>query len=138
MSTNTSPIVTKEQFDAAVASINQESPDHVLVLNSSANDIKCTEELLGTKEGTVPNTVLRFVKGEECCPNCGRHFSVLDLFKAALEIHSKEFLNGIIFGKEYYNISYDRDDKEKAPTCSDFGKKGIGAASYYTGPYSCH
>lgn len=129
-------IVTKEEFDAAVAAMHRESPDQVLVLTSPAADVRRTEELLGIKEGTMPNTILKFAKGEECCPNCHRNFNVLDLIKSALEVHSKEFLTGKIFGNDYVMTDY-VDAKEKAPTCYDCDTKGIGAGGYNCQRYVC-
>ena len=139
MPVDPSNIVTKEHHDAVIADLIKESPDHVVLLESPASDIRRAEELLAIKEGTLPNTICRFSKGEERCPNCGRNLSVLDLIKTALEVHSKEFLNDIIFGNEYIQTRYTRD-MEKAPTCYDCGKKGLGPLSYGQdqGRYSCY
>ena len=126
------PVVTKEQHDASVAEILKESPDYVLLRESPASDVKRTEELLEIKEGILPNFICRFRKGEEHCPHCDRHYNVLDLIKTALQSHSKEFLNNVIFGDEYT-----RGDGGQIPTCYDCGKKGPGPIFYATSSYHC-
>jgi hypothetical protein len=132
MPVDPSKIVTKEQFDASVAEMLKESPDHVLLLESPPSDVKRTEELLDIKEGTLPNFALRFKKGQERCIKCGRHFSVLDLIKTALQSHSREFLNEVIFAEEY-----SLNGEGQTPVCFDCGEPGPGPGRYKTRTYSC-
>ncbi|KAM3506496.1 hypothetical protein MY11210_007537 [Beauveria gryllotalpidicola] len=101
--------ITKEEHDAWVAKIREESPDYVVLRESPPKDIQCTEELLGIKQGTLDDFDLRFKKGGERCTKCGRHFNVLDLFNTALKIHSKEFLLGVL-----NDTSYTHSDNARA------------------------
>ncbi|KIW88793.1 uncharacterized protein Z519_10840 [Cladophialophora bantiana CBS 173.52] len=92
-------IVSKEQFDAAKAELLKESPDHVLLLKTPADDARPTEELLGIEKGNLPDFTCRFVKGSEHCSQCSRHYSFLDFVKAGLQTHDQEFLRDAIFGR---------------------------------------
>jgi len=128
-----SKTITKEQHDAWVAKILEESPDHVILRESPANDVKRTEELLGVKEGTLPNFNLRFAKGGELCTKCGRHFSVLDLFNTALKVHSKEFLVGVLNDTEFTH-----SDSARIPNCYECGELGTSHTQYSGYKYSCY
>lgn len=128
-----SKTITKEQHDDWVAKILEESPDHVILRESPANDVKRTEELLGIKEGTLPKFNLRFAKGGELCTKCGRHFSVLDLFNTALEVHSKEFLVGVLNDTEFTH-----SDTARFPNCYECGEIGTRPTNYSSTRYSCY
>lgn len=132
MPVDPSKIVTKEEFDAATEKTFKESPDHVLVLAPPPEDVKRTEELLNIKEGTLPNFTLRFKKGQECCTKCGHHFSVLDLMKTALQVHSEEFLHEVIFAEEYSLTT-----EGQTPACFDCGTPDPGPITYRHPTYAC-
>lgn len=124
--------ITKEEHDAWVAKIRQESPDYVVLRESPPKDIQSTEELLGIKEGTLDDFDLRFKKGGEQCTQCGRHFNVLDLFNTALKIHSKEFLLGVL-----NDTNYTHSDNARAVYCYECGKLGPEPLNYSSTRYSC-
>ncbi|KAK2590524.1 hypothetical protein QQS21_011791 [Conoideocrella luteorostrata] len=127
-----STTITKEEHDVWVAKIHEESPDHVVLREFPLEDVKRTEELIGVQEGALGDFTLRFAKGGELCANCGRQFTVLDLFNTALQVHSKEFLARVIDDNKYSHT-----DNSRAPNCYKCGTPGPNPPSYSNKKYSC-
>ncbi|KAJ8127644.1 hypothetical protein O1611_g5992 [Lasiodiplodia mahajangana] len=90
--------LTKDQFEAKAAEIIKESSIHTLV-EMSDEEARLTEELLDIEKGTLPKVTCRFEKGKEHCPNCGRHYSILDKAKTGLGAHGKKFMADTLLGK---------------------------------------
>ncbi|KAI1276479.1 hypothetical protein F5Y07DRAFT_408408 [Xylaria sp. FL0933] len=131
---NPKKIVTKEQFDAKIAELRKDSPDHVLLPETPADDARLMEELLEIEKGTLPNFSCRFVKGAESCHKCGRHYSILDMAKTGLRFHSKQFLNDTIFGK---HGGYVYNNVVQFHFCYDCGEKAVAAMAYWCPIYGC-
>lgn len=123
-------IITREEHDAEKARILEESPDHIILHEYPASDIKRTEEILGVEEGTFPPITIRFAKGDELCSNCGRHFTVLDLVNTAIKPHGKEFLIEVIFGDQIT-----RGEGGQTLTCYQCGQRAGGPMAYC---HTCH
>jgi hypothetical protein len=123
-------VVSKEEFDAGREEFRKESPDYVHVLTTPAADQKAIEELLGIDEGTFPPFICRFAKGAERCGGCGRHFSMLDFIKSGLQVHSKEFLISVAFGKLGGPVV---SDEGAIQNCYECGKVGMGGCYENTG-----
>lgn len=134
MGVNQGKIVTKEQFDSKRAEVLKETPDRVLLLETPASDAKLMEELLGIEKGTLPEFACGFVKGAESCSKCGRHYSILDLTKTGLQVHSKQFLIDTIFGK---HGGYLWNDSTQIHNCYSCGEKAPEPAIYITQFYGC-
>ncbi|KAK4456962.1 hypothetical protein QBC42DRAFT_280171 [Cladorrhinum samala] len=125
-------IVTKEQHDASVAKILEESPDHVIIREHPAEDVKIAEDLIDAKESTLSTMILRFNKGDEVCKSCGRQFNVLDVISEALNIHSKEFLNEALFGDKFT-----AGQGTQSLTCYECGTVGGGPMPYAHAKHNC-
>ncbi|KAJ7323199.1 hypothetical protein DFH08DRAFT_817778 [Mycena albidolilacea] len=95
-------VFTKEQFDAKVAAIFQNTAGHV---ETPAEDVQILANLLGVSPETLGGTAAGFAKGGEACSHCGRALSFLDIAETGLQAHSKEFLVDVITGKHGYIVN---------------------------------
>lgn len=137
MPVDPSKIVSQEFHDGQMAKLLEESPDVVIVRDAPIADMRRAEALLSAEEGKLADIVLRFPKGHEVCPNCGRQFNVLDMIIAALEVHDSEFVREHMFGDDIVSVSgYNgATGDEKAPVCADCGQRGAGGFYYGGGGY---
>ncbi|KAF7362707.1 hypothetical protein MVEN_00620000 [Mycena venus] len=99
---DTTKVVSKDQFDAAVAAAFQKTSGRI---ETPAEDIQILAKLLGVSPGTLGGTAVGFPKGEEACRHCGRAFSFLDVAETGLRAHSKEFLVDVMTGKYGYIVN---------------------------------
>src|ERR1700760_664167 len=100
---NPRKIVSKEEFEAAVADIKEEKG--FVLCETPEEDSKVIGQLLDFPQGTFPPSIMKFVEGSENCVDCGRHYSLLDLANTGLTIHGKQFLRDVILGKYGYVLN---------------------------------
>ncbi|KAI1144761.1 hypothetical protein F4825DRAFT_476058 [Nemania diffusa] len=122
--------LTKEQFEARAAEMLKESATHKLV-EMSDEDARLMEELLDLEKDTLPKFTCRFEKGTEHCPNCGRHYSVLDKAKTGLGIHDKKFMAEAVVGNRG---DYVWNEKTQPHNCYNCGHPSI-IQLWYASPY---
>ncbi|KAJ6603226.1 hypothetical protein DFH09DRAFT_1068400 [Mycena vulgaris] len=117
-------VVSKDQFDAAVAAAVQKVGGRV---ETPAEETQKLAELLGVSAATVGKTSAGFQKGHEACGNCGRAFSFLDIAETGLKVHTKEFLVDAITGKHGYIVN----SNPQPFNCHSCGTKWGGGENYF-------
>lgn len=126
-------LVTKEKLAGLRQHLLDEDADHAVLPETPASDNRALAELLGVEAETVPNFVCRFAKGGESCANCGRAFSILDMAKSGLKVHSKEFIKATIFGQHGYVFN----NVPQLHECYDCGEKATSSMDYGCPMYMC-
>jgi hypothetical protein len=95
---NPNKTVSIAEYEKWMKEALKEENGYVLV-ETSKEEAKIIEGMLGMSAGTLGDSTVKFVKGSESCKNCGRNYSFLDVVHTGLWVHEKQFMNDVLMGK---------------------------------------
>ena len=96
--------VSKQEFDARVKEACRPR-EGCIVLTTSDDDIRQTEELLGVPAGSLQNNNFGIQTEQSHCQHCNRQTSWLDIIASATSAHSKAFLARMLLAEDKYMVT---------------------------------
>jgi hypothetical protein len=96
--------VSKQEFDARVKE-NCRPREGCIVLTTSDDDIRQTEELLGVPAGSLQNHGFSIQCEQSQCTHCDRQTSWLDIIASATSVHSKAFLARMLLAENKHMVT---------------------------------
>jgi hypothetical protein len=124
--------VSKQEFDACLKECSRPR-EGCIMLTTSEDDVRQTEEMLGVPAGSLQNHNFSIQTEQSHCQHCNRQTSWLDIIASATSAHSKAFLARMLLAEDKYMVT------DVVPPLSCFNcKQPITAPSSYTCKgYSC-
>lgn len=107
-------VVTKEKYDAIVKRVSEETPDKIIV-QTSPDEKKIIEKLLDMSPRPFGESFVKFIKGTQRCPTCGRQNGFLDITYSGIHHHNLQFIQDVLLGK--YGYTWHKLDEPGAFTC---------------------
>ena len=96
--------VSKQEFDARVKE-DCRPREGCIVLTTSDDDIRQTEELLAVPAGSLQNHNFSIQTEQSHCQQCNRQTSWLDIIASATSAHSKAFLARMLLAEDKYMVT---------------------------------
>ena len=96
--------VSKQEFDARVKEARCPR-EGCIVLTTSDDDIRQTEELLGVPAGSLQNHNFSIQCEQSHCQHCNRQTSWLDIIASATSAHSKAFLARMLLAEDKFMVT---------------------------------
>ena len=96
--------VSKQEFDARVKEACRPR-EGCIVLTTSDDDIRQTEELLSVPAGSLQNHNFSIQCEQSHCQHCNRQTSWLDIIASATSAHSKAFLARMLLAEDKYMVT---------------------------------
>ena len=124
--------VSKQEFDARVKE-DCRPREGCIVLTTSDDDIRQTEELLGVPAGSLQNHNFSIQCEQSHCQHCNRQTSWLDIIASATSAHSKAFLARMLRAEDKYMVT----DVVPPLSCFNCKQPLAGIRCYECRTYSC-
>ncbi len=124
--------VSKQEFDARVKE-DCRPREGCIVLTTSDDDIRQTEELLAVPAGSLQNHNFSIQTEQSHCQQCNRQTSWLDIIASATSAHSKAFLARMLLAEDKYMVT----DVVPPLSCFNCKQPITGNHSYNCCNYAC-